>query len=129
MGPGQLSVQGAARPDRGGPAHAGLRLHRRCRTGPEAGPDADGTAGLHRRGTWVTSALPWSARWRFAAILVAVISVNTAYTVLIPLVPQIERHAGLTESGISLVFAIYAGAKAVAQPLGGLWADRWPVSR
>ena len=77
----------------------------------------------------MTSALPWSARWRFAAILVAVISVNTAYTVLIPLVPQIERHAGLTESGISLVFAIYAGAKAVAQPLGGLWADRWPVSR
>lgn len=58
-------------------------------------------------------------------IFLAVISVNTAYTVLIPLVPQIERRAGLTETGISLVFAIFAGARAVTQPLGGLLTDRW----
>lgn len=62
-------------------------------------------------------------------ILLTVMSVNAAYTVLIPLVPQIQRRAGLTETGVSLVFAIYAGAKAVAQPLGGLWTDRWSARR
>jgi MFS family permease len=62
-------------------------------------------------------------------ILLAVMAVNTAYTVLIPLVPQIERRAGLNEAGIALVFAIYAGAKAITQPLGGLWTDRWSARR
>ncbi|GIJ28774.1 hypothetical protein Vqi01_39360 [Micromonospora qiuiae] len=58
-------------------------------------------------------------------LLLAVSSVNAAYTVLIPLVPQIERDAGLDKAGIALMFAVYAGAKAVAQPFGGLWVDRW----
>jgi MFS family permease len=62
---------------------------------------------------------------RAALILVAVVSVNASYTVLIPFVPDLEGRVGAGPAVIALTFALFAAAKAVAQPVGGWWVDRW----
>ncbi|MBM9440146.1 MFS transporter [Streptomyces bryophytorum] len=54
---------------------------------------------------------------------------NASYTVLIPFVPELMLRAHLTGTGVALAFALFAGAKALCQPLGGAWCDRWGARR
>lgn len=65
------------------------------------------------------------ARRRAALLLIAVMSVNASYTVLIPFVPELQHRAGADPTVIALTFALFAAAKTLSQPLGGLWVDRW----
>jgi homoserine O-acetyltransferase len=60
-----------------------------------------------------------------AVLLGALLSVNASYTLLIPFVPDLEERAGAGPTVIALTFAIFAGFKALAQPFGGMWVDRW----
>ena len=62
---------------------------------------------------------------RALLLLVAVISVNASYTVLIPFVPDLEHRVGAGPVTIALMFAVFAAAKALCQPVGGAWVDRW----
>lgn len=62
---------------------------------------------------------------RSVLLLVAVVSVNASYTVLIPFVPDLEERVGAGPLTIALMFALFAAAKALFQPLGGAWVDRW----
>lgn len=66
-----------------------------------------------------------AGRRRALLLLVAVISVNASYTVLIPFVPDLEERVGAGPVTIALVFAVFAAAKALFQPVGGAWVDRW----
>ncbi|MEV7128451.1 MFS transporter [Streptomyces sp. NPDC093260] len=68
-------------------------------------------------------------RRRIALLLAAVISVNASYTVMIPFVPDLEDRAGAGPVVVALTFALFAGAKALAQPVGGWWVDRWRADR
>lgn len=62
---------------------------------------------------------------RALLLLVAVISVNASYTVLIPFVPELEHRVDAGPVTIALMFALFAAAKALFQPAGGAWVDRW----
>jgi MFS family permease len=62
---------------------------------------------------------------RVALLLLAVISVNASYTVLIPFVPDLEDRVSAGSTVIALTFALFAAAKMLVQPLGGWWVDRW----
>jgi MFS family permease len=62
---------------------------------------------------------------RALLLLVAVLSVNASYTVLIPFVPDLEERIGAGPVTIALMFALFAAAKALFQPVGGWWVDRW----
>ncbi len=62
---------------------------------------------------------------RALLLLIAVISVNASYTVLIPFVPELEHRVGAGPVTIALMFALFAAAKALCQPVGGAWVDRW----
>ncbi|PRY45237.1 MFS transporter [Umezawaea tangerina] len=62
---------------------------------------------------------------RAALLLIAVISVNASYTVLIPFVPDLEERVGANAAVIALMFALFAATKTLAQPVGGWWVDRW----
>lgn len=62
---------------------------------------------------------------RAALLLIAVISVNASYTVLIPFVPDLEERVGASPAVIALMFALFAATKTLAQPVGGWWVDRW----
>jgi MFS family permease len=62
---------------------------------------------------------------RAVLLLLAVISVNASYTVLIPFVPDLEHRVGAGPVTIALMFALFAAAKALFQPVGGAWVDRW----
>lgn len=62
---------------------------------------------------------------RALLLLIAVISVNASYTVLIPFVPDLEERVGAGPVTIALMFALFAAAKALFQPVGGAWVDRW----
>lgn len=64
-------------------------------------------------------------RSRAALLFGALLSVNASYTLLIPFVPDLEERAGANPTVVALTFAIFAGAKAAAQPFGGMWVDRW----
>ncbi len=66
-----------------------------------------------------------AGRSRALLLIVAVISVNASYTVLIPFVPDLEERVGAGPVTIALVFALFAAAKALFQPVGGWWVDRW----
>ncbi|MEW5356570.1 MFS transporter [Streptomyces sp. 16-176A] len=68
-------------------------------------------------------------RRRIALLLAAVVSVNASYTVMIPFVPDLEDRAGAGPVVVALTFALFAGAKALAQPVGGWWVDRWRADR
>lgn len=60
------------------------------------------------------------------AVLIAAGTMNVAYTMLVPLVPELTHHFGLAGLALGLVFAGFALAKAAVQPLGGMLTDRWP---
>lgn len=62
---------------------------------------------------------------RAALLFGALLSVNASYTLLIPFVPDLEERAGANPTVVALTFAVFAGAKAAAQPFGGMWVDRW----
>jgi len=62
---------------------------------------------------------------RAVLLLIAVISVNASYTVLIPFVPDLEERVGAGPVTIALMFALFAAAKSLFQPVGGWWVDRW----
>src|SRR4051812_29120536 len=64
-------------------------------------------------------------RRRSALLLVAVISVNASYTVMVPFVPLLEERVGAGPGIIALTFALFAAAKMLAQPGGGWAVDRW----
>lgn len=66
-----------------------------------------------------------SVRRRAALLFGAVVSVNASYTVLIPFVPDLQDRAGAGPTVIALAFALFAAAKAIFQPVGGMWVDRW----
>lgn len=68
----------------------------------------------------------WRNRQALVAVLVAAGTMNVAYTMLVPLVPDLTRRFGLAGLSIGLVFAGFALAKAAVQPLGGMLTDRWP---
>ncbi|EDY45326.2 MFS transporter, partial [Streptomyces sp. SPB074] len=70
-----------------------------------------------------------AARRRAALLLAAVVSVNASYTVMIPFVPDLEDRVGAGPLVVALTFALFAAAKALAQPLGGWWVDRWRADR
>ncbi|MFF9819229.1 MFS transporter [Streptomyces sp. NPDC014006] len=70
-----------------------------------------------------------AGRGRIALLLAAVISVNASYTVMIPFVPDLEHRAGAGPVVVALTFALFAGAKALTQPLGGWWVDKWRADR
>jgi MFS family permease len=60
-----------------------------------------------------------------ALLLIAVISVNASYTVLIPFVQDLQDRVGAGSMVIAATFALFAAAKTLAQPVGGWWVDRW----
>jgi MFS family permease len=62
---------------------------------------------------------------RAALLLVAIVSVNASYTVLIPFVPDLQERMAAGPSVVALAFALFAAGKAAAQPVGGIWVDRW----
>lgn len=66
-----------------------------------------------------------AGRRRAALLLVAVVSVNASYTVLIPFVPDLQERAGAGPTVVALTFALFAATKALAQPVGGFFVDRW----
>lgn len=70
-----------------------------------------------------------AARRRAALLLAAVVSVNASYTVMIPFVPDLEHRVGAGPLVVALTFALFAAAKALAQPVGGWWVDRWRADR
>jgi MFS family permease len=58
------------------------------------------------------------------ALLAAALVTNIAYTILIPYVPHLERQLGLDVLTIGGIFAGFALAKMLFQPLGGILVDR-----
>ncbi|HEY3609625.1 MAG TPA: MFS transporter [Pseudonocardiaceae bacterium] len=70
-----------------------------------------------------------SGERRAALLLGAVVSVNASYTLLIPFVPDLRDRAGAGPTVIALTFALFAGAKAACQPVGGMWVDRWAPNK
>ena len=56
---------------------------------------------------------------RAALLLIAVISVNASYTVLIPFVPDLQHRVGAGRAVIALMFALFAAAKTLAQRQAG----------
>ncbi|WP_079161166.1 MFS transporter [Streptomyces fodineus] len=68
-------------------------------------------------------------RGRAALLLTAVVSVNASYTVMIPFVPDLQHRVGAAPFVVALTFALFAGAKTLAQPVGGWWVDRWRADR
>lgn len=65
------------------------------------------------------------SRLRAATLLVAVVSVNASYTVLIPFIGELGTRAHAGPAVIAGTFALFAAAKTLAQPVGGWWVDRW----
>ncbi|CAG6398018.1 MFS transporter [Streptomyces cocklensis] len=65
------------------------------------------------------------ARLRVGLLLAGILSANASYTVLIPFVPELERRVHMDGLGLALTFALFAAAKALFQPVGGVWSDRW----
>jgi MFS transporter, DHA1 family, multidrug resistance protein len=59
-----------------------------------------------------------------AALLLGVAMMNVAYTMLIPLVPELTGRFGLSALGVAAAFSGFAMAKALAQPVGGVLVDR-----
>lgn len=66
-----------------------------------------------------------AALLRVALLLSTVVSVNAAYTVLIPFVPELQHRIGASPLVVGLAFTLFAAGKLVAQPVGGLWVDRY----
>lgn len=68
-------------------------------------------------------------RLETGALLAAALVTNIAYTILIPYVPHLEQTLGLDVMTIGGVFAGFALAKMLFQPLGGILVDRAEARR
>lgn len=64
------------------------------------------------------------ARHRLLWVLAVVGVQNVAYTILIPLTPQLRTEFGMSTLLIGVAFAGFTATKATSQPLGGWLADR-----
>jgi MFS family permease len=64
------------------------------------------------------------ARLSVAALLATLVVANTAYTVIIPYIGSLQRGYHASELAIGSLFAIFAAARALLQPVGG-----WVVER
>jgi MFS family permease len=63
-------------------------------------------------------------RARIAVLLGSAAMMNVAYTMLIPLVPELTSRFHLSAVEIAAAFSGFALAKALAQPIGGILVDR-----
>jgi DHA1 family multidrug resistance protein-like MFS transporter len=59
-----------------------------------------------------------------AALLLSAAMMNVAYSMLVPLVPELTGRFHLTALEVAAAFSGFALAKALAQPLGGMLGDR-----
>ncbi|WP_328610661.1 MFS transporter [Amycolatopsis sp. NBC_00345] len=64
------------------------------------------------------------SRTSLFALLLAAAMMNVAYTMLIPLVPELTGRFGLSPFTLAAAFSGFAFAKALAQPVGGLLVDK-----
>jgi MFS transporter, DHA1 family, multidrug resistance protein len=63
-------------------------------------------------------------RARIAVLMLSAAMMNVAYTMLIPLVPELTGRFHLSVLQIAAAFSGFALAKALAQPIGGILVDR-----
>jgi DHA1 family multidrug resistance protein-like MFS transporter len=63
-------------------------------------------------------------RARIAVLMLSAAMMNVAYTMLIPLVPELTGRFHLSALQIAAAFSGFALAKALAQPIGGILVDR-----
>jgi MFS family permease len=63
-------------------------------------------------------------RTKIAVLMVSAAMMNVAYTMLIPLVPELTGRFHLSALRIAAAFSGFALAKALAQPIGGILVDR-----
>lgn len=61
-----------------------------------------------------------------AALLLSAAMMNVAYTMLVPLVPELTGRFQMSALEVAAAFSGFALAKALAQPLGGILVDRTP---
>jgi MFS family permease len=61
-----------------------------------------------------------------AALLLSAAMMNVAYTMLVPLVPELTGRFQMSALEVAAAFSGFALAKALAQPLGGVLVDRTP---
>jgi MFS family permease len=59
-----------------------------------------------------------------AALLLSAAMMNVAYTMLVPLVPELTGRFQMSPLEVAAAFSGFALAKALAQPLGGILVDR-----
>jgi DHA1 family multidrug resistance protein-like MFS transporter len=68
-------------------------------------------------------------RTGIAALLVSAAMMNVAYTMLVPLVPELTSRFHMSDLSVAAAFSGFALAKAFGQPLGGVLVDRTPRPR
>jgi MFS transporter, DHA1 family, multidrug resistance protein len=61
-----------------------------------------------------------------AALLLSAAMMNVAYTMLVPLVPELTGRFQMSALEVAAAFSGFALAKALAQPIGGILVDRTP---
>ncbi|MEV6823658.1 MFS transporter [Amycolatopsis sp. NPDC051102] len=65
-------------------------------------------------------------RTGLAALLLSAAMMNVAYTMLVPLVPELTDRFQMSALSVAAAFSGFALAKAFGQPLGGVLVDRTP---
>jgi len=65
-------------------------------------------------------------RTGLAALLLSAAMMNVAYTMLVPLVPELTGRFDMSALSVAAAFSGFALAKAFGQPLGGVLVDRTP---
>ncbi|MEU8069045.1 MULTISPECIES: MFS transporter [unclassified Micromonospora] len=65
-------------------------------------------------------------RTGIAALLLSAVMMNIAYTMLVPLVPELTGRFQMSALEIAAAFSGFAVAKALTQPIGGILVDRTP---
>jgi DHA1 family multidrug resistance protein-like MFS transporter len=61
-----------------------------------------------------------------AALLLSAAMMNIAYTMLVPLVPELTGRFQMSALEVAAAFSGFAVAKALTQPIGGILVDRTP---
>lgn len=65
-------------------------------------------------------------RTGIAALLLSAVMMNIAYTMLVPLVPELTGRFQMSALEVAAAFSGFAVAKALTQPIGGILVDRTP---
>ncbi|MCW3819865.1 MFS transporter [Micromonospora sp. DR5-3] len=63
-------------------------------------------------------------RTGIAALLLSAVMMNIAYTMLVPLVPELTGRFQMSALEVAAAFSGFAVAKALTQPIGGILVDR-----